>query len=302
MIEMSVCLFKDSIKALWYLKRATLRVLITRSSITRNLNMLTTGALIVGALLSAVEAAPSSVNLQKRCGVVGSFYNQQYWDYDNYGTGDWLNYWWDGHTDDMSANSGGFAGAFGNWALGDPDWSCRDDGSDTNCDLKLCDNRVLNELDDARQAYYVLESVNRLHSYFSGLSESFVTSGLDAALSKDNWAKTFYEKDDDEAALVLKEVLNGIATVVGMGAALAGLAVPGLGEVEGAALTASAGAGSAMFTGAVSGFNLAGSSQYVWVSYSLSSPVIKANRDLKNIARMTHLISPRKWVLFLGAQ
>lgn len=29
---------------------------------------------------------------------------------------------------------------------------------------------------------------------------------------------------------------------------------------------------------------------------------MKANRGLKNIARMTHLTSPRKWALFLGVQ
>ncbi|KAJ5143048.1 uncharacterized protein N7515_001835 [Penicillium bovifimosum] len=210
--------------------------------------MLSSLALTALALLPAVQAAPSTsprhAPLGKRCGTVSQYYNQQQSDWDKYNTGDWLNNWWNNNTDLVSGNSGGFAGAFGQWAMGNPDWTCRDDGSDSDCDLQLCDNRVLNDRgDDIRPAYYVLESTNRLHSYFSGIGESFTTTALGAALSKDSWATTFYTDKDDKSVTALKEVLTLVTTVVGIGAAFAGL-----GPAVAGAL---AGAGSALTSGSV---------------------------------------------------
>ncbi|KAJ5175330.1 uncharacterized protein N7482_001207 [Penicillium canariense] len=167
-------------------------------------------------------------------------------DYDTYKTGDWLNNWWNSNQNLISSNSAGFAGAFGQWALGNPDWTCRDDGSNSDCDLDLCDNRVLNDRgDDIRTTYYVLESVNRLHTYFTGVGQAFTTAALGAALSKDSWATTFYKDKDDKSATVLKEVLNAVATVVGIGATFAGLGYPLTGAVGGAAAALIGGANGA---------------------------------------------------------
>lgn len=78
--------------------------------------------------------------------------------------------------------------------MGNPDWSCRDDGSASSCDLDLCDNNVLNSRgDDIRSAYYALEGINRLHSYFTGISQAFETSAIATSLSKGSWSLTFYE-------------------------------------------------------------------------------------------------------------
>ncbi|KAJ5543082.1 hypothetical protein N7535_005511 [Penicillium sp. DV-2018c] len=203
------------------------------------------------ALLPAVQAVPTSARpprprlaISRRCGQVSQYYNQQTSDWDDNDTGGWLNGWWNNNTDLISKNSAGFAGAFGQWAMGNPDWTCRDDGSDSDCDLSLCDNRVLNDRgNDIRPAYYVLESVNRLHSYFSGIGESFTTTALGAALSKDQWATTFYTDKDDKSVTALKEVLVLASTVVGIGAAFAGL-----GPAVAGAL---AGAGGALTSGAV---------------------------------------------------
>ena len=116
----------------------------------------------------------------------------------------------------------------GLWALGNPDWTCRDDGSDSNCDFDPCDNRVLNDKgDEIREAYYVLESITRLHSYFTGLSEAFEVSAIFAALSKDSWATTFYKDKDVKSVNILKEILNAVGAVIGIGSAFAGLAGAG---------------------------------------------------------------------------
>ncbi|KAJ5389493.1 uncharacterized protein N7496_000561 [Penicillium cataractarum] len=210
--------------------------------------MLQIAAIAALALLPAVQGAPatsaSSNSVHKRCGTVSQYYNQQATDWDTYKTGDWLNDWWNSNGDLMSKNTAGFAGAFGQWAIGNPDWTCRDDGSSSDCDLNLCDNRVLNDRgDDIRPTYYVLESVNRLHSYFTGVGQAFSTAALGAALSKDQWATTFYKDKDDKDATVLKEVLNAVVTIIGIGASFAGL---GGGEVVGAF----AGAGAALAGGA----------------------------------------------------
>lgn len=60
-----------------------------------------------------------------------------------------------------------------------------------------------------------------MHTYFTGLSQAFEVSAIGAALRKDSWATTFYKDKDDDAATALKEILNGIATVVGVVAAFA---------------------------------------------------------------------------------
>lgn len=224
--------------------------------------MLPTLAIAALALLPAVQGVPHHPSphtprgVYKRCGPVSKYYGQQTGDWDTYKTGDWLNNWWNNNTNLVSSNSAGFAGAFGQWALGNPDWSCRDDGSDSDCDLNLCDNRVLNDRGkDIRPTYYVLESVNRLHTYFTGVSEAFTTAALGAALSKDSWATTFYTDKDDKSVTALKEVLTGLTTIVGIGASFAGLAGPITGAV--------AGAGSALLSGANGAASAVLGQQYV---------------------------------------
>ncbi|KAJ5580842.1 hypothetical protein N7450_007143 [Penicillium hetheringtonii] len=216
--------------------------------------MLPTFVITALVLLPAAQAVPANSHLEitnplsprgiyKRCGQVSKYYGQHTEDWDSYKTGTWLDNWWNNHTDLIKDNSAGFAGAFGQWAMGNPDWSCRDDGSNSDCDLNLCDNRVLNDRgSDIRSTYYVLESINRLHTYFKGVSESFTTAALGAALSKDSWATTFYTDKDDKSVTALKEVLTGLTTIVGIGASFAGLAGPITGAV--------AGAGSALMSGA----------------------------------------------------
>ncbi|KAH8433965.1 uncharacterized protein LDX57_011601 [Aspergillus melleus] len=212
--------------------------------------MLSPAAFTALALFATVQGIPSyQPHLHKRCGPVQEFYNQNQGDWDTYNTTDWLNSWWDGNTDQVSSNTAGFAGAFGQWAMGNPDWSCSDSGSDTDCDLNLCDNRVLNDKgNDIRPAYYVLESVNRLHTYFTGLGEAFTTTALGAALSKDEWALTFYKDKDAKSVTALKEALNAVTTIVGIGATFAGL-----GPAVGGAV---AGAGSALLSGGIAAGNL----------------------------------------------
>ena len=96
-----------------------------------------------------------------------------------------------------------------------------------------------------RQAYYVIESVNRLHSYFTGLSQAFEVSAIASALSKDSWATTFYRDKDDKSAVVLKEILNALNTVIGIGAAFAGLGGPAAGVIGGVAASLFGGASGA---------------------------------------------------------
>lgn len=91
----------------------------------------------------------------------------------------------------------------------------------------------------------MLQSVSSLHSFFTGLGQAFEVSAIAAALSKDNWAFTFYKDKDVDAGVALKELLNGVATVIGIGAAFAGLADPVAGAVGGALAAAAGGASGA---------------------------------------------------------
>lgn len=258
-------------------------------------------ALVALALLPAVQGAPatstSPQSVYKRCGPVSQYYNQKASDWDTYKTGDWLNNWWNHNANLISKNTAGFAGAFGQWAIGNPDWTCRDDGSSSDCDLNLCDNRVLNDRgNDIRPSYYVLESVNRLHSYFTGVGQAFSTAALGAALSKDQWATTFYKDKDDKDATVLKEVLNAVVTVIGIGASFAGL---GGGPVVGAF----AGAGAALAGGANAAAGIVLGTQYVSPSttYQINPPTyyysISIQHPITNKppAKTTHSKNPPTW-------
>ncbi|KAI1100645.1 hypothetical protein F4804DRAFT_336057 [Jackrogersella minutella] len=207
--------------------------------------------LFVSQAVTALPAnQPTSSNglghLNRRCGAVSQFYGQKAQDWQSTNTDQWLDNWISSHSSDISSNSGGFAGAFGQWGIGNPDWTCRDDGSDSSCDLDVCDNRVINDRgDDIRPTYYVLEAINRLHSYFRGISEAFEVSAIASSLSKESWSQTFYQpKNNDQTISTLKEVLNAVTTVLSIGAAFAGLG-------EGMALTgAVAGAMSTVAGGA----------------------------------------------------
>lgn len=215
--------------------------------------------LTAAAFLPAVQSAPANSTLQRRCGIVNNFYGQKKSDYEDNKTGGWLNKWWDANTDGWKDN-GGFAKGFGHWGLGDFNFNCHDDGNDGNCQVssQLCDNEIINgKGDDARQTYYVLTSISNLHAYFKRLGEALTTAGVGAALKKDNWAKTFYDFEKDDSALVLKEVLNGIGVALGMVLGLAAFA-PAAGAAAGAA-------GAAAIAGGMGGANLAIDSQYVSV-------------------------------------
>lgn len=120
----------------------------------------------------------------------------------------WLNDWWNQNISEITANSYGFAGAFGNWAVGNPDFNCQDDGSDSDCDFNPCNIVTLNSNPDIKEAYYVMESLNRLHTYFTGLSQAFTTSAIAAAMSKDAWALTFYKDKDVKSVTALREILD----------------------------------------------------------------------------------------------
>ena len=225
--------------------------------------MLLSLALTAIALLPAGQAAPSThhpTGVYRRCGPVSKYYNQQTSDWDTYNIGGWINDWWNNNSGLISDSSSGFAGAFGQWAMGNPDWTCRDDGSDSDCYLQLCDNRVLNDRgDDIRSTYYVLESVNRLHTYFTGIGEAFTTTALGAALSKDSWATTFYKDKDDKSVTALKEVLGLVTTVIGVGASFAGLGPAVAGAV--------AGAGSALISGGINAATNVLPDQYVPIPF-----------------------------------
>lgn len=180
--------------------------------------------------------------LHRRCGPVAQFYGQKRSDWAKYDLDGWLEAWWTSHESDIASNSKGFAGAFGEWAIGHPDWSCRDDGSSDDCDFYPCNNEILNAKgNETRQAYYTMESINRLHEYFAGLSEAFQIASIATALSKDSWATTFYKDKDLKSVTVLKEVLNAATVAVGGAAAFAGLAGVGAGVAAGAATALFAG-------------------------------------------------------------
>lgn len=108
-----------------------------------------------------------------------------------------------------------FESTWGEWALGNPEWSCSDDGS-TSCQMPGCTDFLLTEKDDddLRLAYYVTLSLIHLHSYYMGLAESFRDGGILAALSKDQWEIDFYKDPLKEDGLTKAKTGLGVAGIV----------------------------------------------------------------------------------------
>ncbi|KAL9100721.1 MAG: hypothetical protein Q9163_003928 [Psora crenata] len=127
----------------------------------------------------------------------------------------WFNTWVEQHASDIAANSAGLAGAFGEWAVGNPNFNCRDDGSSSSCDFNPCNIATLNSKGlEVRQAFYVMECFPRLRGYFAGLRQAFTVGAIGAALSKDNWATTFYRDKDVKQVAAFRELFATIGTVL----------------------------------------------------------------------------------------
>lgn len=92
----------------------------------------------------------------------------------------------------MLTNTGRSASALGELVSGNLDWTCRGDGSSSDCDFDPYANPVLDSMgDDMKNTYYIIESVNRIHAYFKDIAEAFEVSAMSSDLSKHDWALTF---------------------------------------------------------------------------------------------------------------
>jgi hypothetical protein len=105
-----------------------------------------------------------------------------------------LDRWWNDNQPSFKYRTGGFAAVFGEQYLGNPDWTCRMDGSASNCDYNPCqDSGVLEQAGTSVEpAYYVIESINRFHAYFKGLSQALQVSGIFASLTSGQWVEKFW--------------------------------------------------------------------------------------------------------------
>ena len=183
------------------------------------------GSTLSSSLQSAVLSSSSftAATANSGCGAVSAYYGQTVADWDAINMDSWLNGWWTNYSSAIASNSYGFAGAFRNWAIGNPDFNCQTDGSTSDGDFNPCDIVTMNNNPDFQQVHYVMESLKRIHTYFTGLGQAFTTSATAAALAKDEWAETFYINKDDTAVTVLKESLNLLGTIMGLVGAFAGL-------------------------------------------------------------------------------
>ena len=154
--------------------------------------------------------------------------------------------WWSEHEEEIEEY--GFTTAFGIWALDTPDFGCRLDGSDANCDFQVsCDSDSLNSMseEDARFAYYLLKAIQNVHTYFNGQREAFETAALSAAFMNDGFAYHFdHNEERDLGSLAL--ILGITQMIFSLGAAVA----PAYAAVATAtAVGAAAGASNNLFAG-----------------------------------------------------
>lgn len=117
------------------------------------------------AIDSELTKGLNHASIRPRCGSVSTFYGQTPQDWVKNDLDGWLNNWINANQAQISANPTGFAGAFGLWAQGNPDWSCRNEGSPSNCDFDPCDNAGLNDKGtEVMEAYMsVKRSIDCIH-------------------------------------------------------------------------------------------------------------------------------------------
>lgn len=73
------------------------------------------------------------------CGPIEEFYKPSVDHWEASSTDEWLDNWWNKHQDEFGTN-GGFSTVFGQYALGDPFFSCKDTGESGNCNGNVCAN------------------------------------------------------------------------------------------------------------------------------------------------------------------
>jgi hypothetical protein len=195
--------------------------------------------------------------LQDPCGPVSQYTENPSVDKWNQADTDaWLDKWWTVNAERRASNPHGFAGAFGQYALGQPGWSCQNNGNDGNCDIPICDNTKLNSLgNNTEEAYYVLQALNNIHGFFVGLEQSFNIPAVVAAMENDEIVSNFWYDENNWDGTLLKQLLNILSTVVAFIAGALAAPVFTLG-----AFPAIAAASSALVTGGVNAGNNALSS------------------------------------------
>ncbi|KAI9793774.1 MAG: hypothetical protein M1833_000666 [Piccolia ochrophora] len=191
----------------------------------------------------ALTANPGTTTpAEGTCGPIERYYHPTQKSWYDANTGPWLDQWWNANSPQFGSRNG-FAGTLGSTFLGNPDWTCLDDGSVDNCDLDPCNNPKLNAAGkDIQPAYYVLLSMRNLHSFFSNLKAAFSISGIFASLKKDEWAWTYYKDKDDVDMTAQNELFVGLMTVVGISAAFAAPLKPAVNGIAAGASAAFSGA------------------------------------------------------------
>ncbi|KAI9804196.1 MAG: hypothetical protein M1825_001598 [Sarcosagium campestre] len=197
---------------------------------------------------SPTSASNGTSSAEFACGPVEQFFypTPEKWQASN--TGPWLDTWWTQNSPRFAQRKG-FSSLFGASFLGNPGWTCQDDGSVDNCDLDPCDQPKLNNAGkETEPAYYVLQSVRNLHSYFLGLKDSFQVGGIFASLQKDDWAYTYYKDKNDVDMGATNQLFSGLLSAVGVVASFAAPFGPSTNLLVGSA--------SAIFAGAISATRL----------------------------------------------
>ena len=168
----------------------------------------------------ANAAARAAHEHYKRCGPVAKYYNPTFLEWQNASIDTWLDNWWEAHLANITSHANGFAGAFAEFAIGNPDFSCKM-GSTTPCAFDPCDVRVLNNQDDVRAAYWVLKAVENFHSYYNTINQAYTQAAIQAALTKENWVATFWH-DPKKDATGIEFILDAIVPITSMLTAGAG--------------------------------------------------------------------------------
>lgn len=202
----------------------------------RDINMLF-NIILLAALLTAFahsKVSPSALDynhreslrqadIQKRgtvhgdCEKLKPFFGQTSQDWRDHNTDKWFQAWWTNHRE----VKGAFTEVWGTEVLGNPDWCLNG-----NCTFRPCDISVPTDNgDDLRHAYYVTESVSRLHSYFDDLSKAFTDDAIWAAFNKDEWLLTF-RPDKDKFHTAKKAVLINTGFLFSVAFAFGGVLEP----------------------------------------------------------------------------
>lgn len=129
----------------------------------------------------------------------------------------WLRDWWQKRSPAFGTRAGGMVSVLRQEFLGDPASTCKLTSAE-DCDFSPCGEPALlgSSVCDQQPAYHVLLAVRNLKTYFQGYLHALEVAVLNAALTKDRAALTFFPNPGNQDYTQFKAIATVVNALIGL--------------------------------------------------------------------------------------